>query len=62
MGKVIATCGHTLQPKEGLGEPMYLYDGGQVSWVVYCKACQLRLTPVYMELETMNELPQERLE
>ena len=61
MGIVVATCGHELLEAEGIGEPFWLYDGGELSWLVYCASCKAKLTPVYFfNLEVlMKEATQE---
>lgn len=45
--EVVATCGHKLAVEEGIGTPCWVYEDGDLSWVVYCKQCKSRLTPFY---------------
>lgn len=68
MGIIFATCGHQLSEEEGVGEPFWLYDGGEFSWLAYCNRCKAHLTPVYtydvnnllaLSTENSNEYAQE---
>jgi len=46
MGRSYATCGHEtteLNPPHNI----WLFDGGELSWLVYCETCFNKLTPVY---------------
>ena len=47
VGELIATCGDVIPPEEGVGEAFWLYDGGELMWVSYCRTCKAKLTPVY---------------
>ena len=53
---IIASCGHTLSPTEGLGTPVtYPVDEYEILSGCYCRACAESLRDVAMTPEQVEE-------